>query len=177
MSVYKYRIHAGSDCVRLLLHTCKPITYTMAHRLQESGDDAAASRSLSMEARRVAAMCAAMEIVSLRSPGCAMGSGDYLREILPRSKAMAKPKKSRAQQMVQEYPLVTTLLAELPAIEDRRQCAVRFHQLMEQRCPLEIPIQYERLFLHTPARKKEKTSDHRRGAPKSYRRRVSHPRV
>jgi hypothetical protein len=64
MSVYQYRLHSGSDCVRFLLHTCKPMTYTMAHRLQESGDDAAAARTLSMEARRVAAMYAAMDIVS-----------------------------------------------------------------------------------------------------------------
>jgi hypothetical protein len=56
-----------SDGVKLLLHACKPMTYTMAQPLHESGDDAAASRSLSMEARCVAAMCAAMEIVSLRS--------------------------------------------------------------------------------------------------------------
>jgi hypothetical protein len=39
------------------------MTYTMAHRLQESGDDAAASRSLSMEARCVAATFADMHIV------------------------------------------------------------------------------------------------------------------
>jgi hypothetical protein len=153
------------------------MTYTMAHPLQESGDDAAASRSLSMEARRVAAMCAAMEIVSLRSPGCEMGSGDHLREILTRSKAMAKPKKSRAQQTVQEHPLVTTLLAELQAIDDRRQCAVRFHTLMNQRCPLEIPVQYERLFLHSPAGKEEKKDDYRRGTQQSHRRRIPHQRV
>ena len=153
------------------------MTYTMAHRLQESGDDAAASRSLSMEARRVAAMCAAMEIVSLRSPGCEMGSGDRLREILPRSKAMAKPNKSRAQQTLQEQQTVTELLAELEAIEEQRQYAVRLHMLMNQCCSLEIPVQYERLFLHSPARKEENTYDYRRRTPKSHRRRVSHRRV
>src|SRR5215475_451930 len=61
---------SGSDCVRLLLHTTKPITYTMAHRLQESGDNAAASHSLSIDAYCVAAMYADMDIVSLWSPGC-----------------------------------------------------------------------------------------------------------
>ncbi len=39
---------------------------------RRGADNAAASRSLSMEARRVAAMFAAM-VISLRSPGCAVG--------------------------------------------------------------------------------------------------------
>jgi len=38
-------------------------------------------------------------------------------------------------------PLVTVLLAELQASEERRQYTVRFHQLMNQRCHREIPIQ------------------------------------
>jgi hypothetical protein len=33
---------------------------------------------------------------------------------------MAKPKKSRAQQTLPEHPLVTALLAELQASEERR---------------------------------------------------------
>ena len=90
---------------------------------------------------------------------------------------MAKPKKSRAQQTLPEHPLVTALLAELQAIEERMQCAVRFHTLMNQRCHLEIPVQYERLFLHTPARNEKNTHDHRRGTQKSHRRRVPHQRV
>ena len=90
---------------------------------------------------------------------------------------MAQPKKSRAQQTLPEHPLVTALLAEVQAIDDRRQCAVRFHTLMHQHCPLEIPVQYERLFLHAPARKEEIKHDHRRGTPKSRRRRVPHQRV
>ncbi len=90
---------------------------------------------------------------------------------------MAKPKKSRAQQTLPEHPLVTALLAELQAIDDRMQCAVRFHTLMNQRSHLEIPVQYERLFLHSPARKEEKNYDHRRGTQKSHRRRVSPLRV
>ena len=81
------------------------------------------------------------------------------------------------QQTLQEHPMVTELLAELQAIEERRQYAVRLHTLMHQRCPLETPIQYERLFLHSPARKEEKTYDHRRGTPKSHRRRISHLRI
>ena len=69
---------------------------------------------------------------------------------------MAKPTTSRAQQPWQDHPLVEELLVELQAIEERMQCAVRLHTLMNQRCPLEIPVQYERLFLHSPARKEEK---------------------
>jgi hypothetical protein len=49
---------------------------------------------------------------------------------------MAKLKKSRNQQTVQEDAIVQELLAELQAIEEWRQCAVRFHQLMNQRCHL-----------------------------------------
>jgi hypothetical protein len=90
---------------------------------------------------------------------------------------MAKPNKSRAQQTLQEHPMVEELLAELQAIEERRQCAVRLHMLMNQRCPLEIPVQYERLFLHSPARKEENKYDYRRRTQKSHRRRVSHRRV
>ena len=90
---------------------------------------------------------------------------------------MAQPKKSRAQPTLPEHPLVTALLAEVQAIDDRRQCAVRFHTLMHQHCPLEIPVQYERLFLHAPAGKAEKKYDYRRGPQKSHRRRVPQQRV
>jgi hypothetical protein len=45
---------------------------------------------------------------------------------------MAKPTTSRAQQPWQEHPMVEELLAELQAIEERMQCAVRFHTLMDQ---------------------------------------------
>ena len=90
---------------------------------------------------------------------------------------MAQPKQARAQQTVPEHPLVTALLAELQVIEERRQCAVRFHTLMHQHCPLEIPVQYERLFLHAPAGHKENTRDYRRGTQKSNRRRVPQTRV
>ena len=53
---------------------------------------------------------------------------------------MTKLKKSRDQQTVHEDAIVQELLMELQAIEERRQCAVRFHQLMHQRCHLEIPV-------------------------------------
>jgi hypothetical protein len=85
---------------------------------------------------------------------------------------MAKPKKSRAQQPWQEHPLVEELLAEVEAIEERRQCVVRFHTLMHQHGPLEIPVQYERLFLHAPAGQVKHTHDNPRGTPKSQRRRI-----
>ena len=90
---------------------------------------------------------------------------------------MAKPHKSRAQQPWQEHPLVEEVLAELQAIDDRMQCAVRLHTLMDQHCPLEIPVQYERLFLHSPAGKEENKDDYRRSTEQSHRRRVSHIRV
>ena len=58
---------------------------------------------------------------------------------------MAKPHESQDQHTWQEDPLVAEVLAELPALDDRRQCAVRLHTLMHQRCHLERPVQYERL--------------------------------
>jgi hypothetical protein len=85
---------------------------------------------------------------------------------------MAKPHKSRDQQTVQEQRIITELLAEVEAIEERRQCVVRFHTLMDQHCPLEIPVQYERLFLHAPAGHVKHTHDHRRGTNQSQRRRI-----
>ena len=90
---------------------------------------------------------------------------------------MAKPTTSRAQQPWQEHPLVEAVLAELQAIDDRMQCAVRLHTLMDQHCPLEIPVQYERLFLHSPAGKEENKDDYRRGTQQSHRRRIPHQRV
>jgi hypothetical protein len=90
---------------------------------------------------------------------------------------MAKPKKSREQQRMQEDAIVQELLAEVQAVEERRQCAVRLHQLMHQRCHLEIPVQYERLWCRAPTRPEESTHDHRRGTQQSRRRRLSHSRV
>ena len=90
---------------------------------------------------------------------------------------MAQPKKSRTQQTLPEHPLVMALLAELQAIDDRRQCAHRFHTLMNQCCHLETPVQYERLFLHAPAGHKENTRDYRRGTQKSNRGRVPQTQV
>ena len=89
---------------------------------------------------------------------------------------MAKPNKPRAQQTLQEHPMVEELLAELQALEERRQCAVRLHTLMNQHCPLEIPVQYERLFLHSPAGKEEKIYDGPRSPEQSHRRGLSHIR-
>jgi hypothetical protein len=43
---------------------------------------------------------------------------------------MAKRKKTRDQQTVQEDAIVQELLAELQAIEERRQYAIRWHTLM-----------------------------------------------
>jgi hypothetical protein len=90
---------------------------------------------------------------------------------------MAKRKQSRNQQTVQEDAIVKELLMELQAIAEWRQCAVRWHQLMDQRCHLEIPVQFERLFRRFPPRPEESTHDHRRGTYKSRRRRLPHSRV
>ena len=90
---------------------------------------------------------------------------------------MAKRKKSRDQQMVQEDAIVQELLAEVQAIEARRQDASRWHTLMNQRGHLEIPVQYERLCRRFPPRPEESTHDHRRGTQQSRRRRLSHSRV
>lgn len=54
---------------------------------------------------------------------------------------MVKSNKSRDQQTVQEHPLVTELLAELQAVEERRQCAARLHTLMNQHCLHETSVQ------------------------------------
>ena len=72
---------------------------------------------------------------------------------------MAKPNQSRNEQTVQEQRIISELLAELQAIEERRQYAVRLHMLMDQHGPLEIPVQYERLFRRLPAGKAENTYD------------------
>jgi hypothetical protein len=90
---------------------------------------------------------------------------------------MAKRKQSREQQTVHEDAIMKELLVELQAIEEQRQCAVRFHQLMDQRCHLEIPVQFERLFRRAPTRPEESTHDHRRGTHTSRRRRIPHSRV
>lgn len=90
---------------------------------------------------------------------------------------MAKRKQSRNQQTVQEDAIIKELLMELQAIAERRQGAVRFHQLMNQRCHLEIPVQYERLWRRSPTQAKESTHDYHRGTHKSRRRRLSHSRV
>ena len=89
---------------------------------------------------------------------------------------MAKPRKAREQQTVQEDAIMKELLVEVQAIAERRQCAVRWHQLIDQRCHLEIPVQFERLFRRFPPRPEESTHDHRRGTQKSRRRRLSHSR-
>jgi hypothetical protein len=90
---------------------------------------------------------------------------------------MAKRKKSRDQQTVHDDAIVQELSAEVQASEERRQCAVRFHTLMNQRYQLEIPVQYERLVRRSPTRPEEHLHDHRRGTHQSRRRRLSHSRV
>ena len=90
---------------------------------------------------------------------------------------MAKLQKSRNQQTVQEDAIVKELLMELQAMEEWRQYAVRWHQLMHQHCHLERPVQDERLWRRAPPRPEESTHDHRRSTQQSRRRRLSHSRV
>jgi hypothetical protein len=90
---------------------------------------------------------------------------------------MAKRKQSRDQQTVQQDTIVQELLTEVQAVEERRQYALRWHTLMNQRCHLEIPVQFERLWRRASTRPEESTHDHRRGTQKSRRRRLSHSRV
>ena len=87
---------------------------------------------------------------------------------------MAKPHDPQNHEVCQEHPIITELLAELQAIQERRQYAVRLHTLMNQHGPREIPVQYERLFLRSPAGQEEKKDDYRRRTHKSHRRRVPH---
>ena len=90
---------------------------------------------------------------------------------------MAKRKKSHNQQTVQEDAIINELLMELQAIAERRQGAVRLHTLMHQRCHLERPVHYERLWRRAPTRPEESTHDYHRGTHKSRRRRLPHSRV
>ena len=90
---------------------------------------------------------------------------------------MAQRKQSRDQQTVQEDTVIKELLMELQAIAERRQYAVRWQQLMHQRCHCETPVQYEKLFGCAPTRPEESTHDHRRGTHNSRQRRLSHSRV
>ena len=90
---------------------------------------------------------------------------------------MAKRKKARDKQTAQEDAIIKELLAEVQALAERRQCAVRLHQLMNQRWHLEIPVQFERLWRRAPTWPQESTHDHRRGTQQSCRRRLSHTRV
>lgn len=89
---------------------------------------------------------------------------------------MAKPHDPHNHKVFQEHPMITELLAELQAIEERRQYAVRWHTLMNQHGPLAIPVQYERLFLRSPVGQEEKKDDDRRRTQKSHRRWVPYLR-
>ena len=68
------------------------------------------------------------------------------------------------------------LMAELREIEERINYAIAFHKLMNQRSHIDTPVQYERLFLHSPGGKKEKEYDHRTGHRQSNLRRIPHIR-
>jgi hypothetical protein len=70
-----------------------------------------------------------------------------------------------------------TLLMELHAIDERVTLARRVHQLMGQCMPIEIPVQYERLYLLSLAGRGEPTNDHPRGRRHRRRRRVPPARV
>jgi hypothetical protein len=89
---------------------------------------------------------------------------------------MAAPHGPHHNEVFQEHPMVVELLAELQVLEEQRQCAVRFHQLMNQYGPLDLPVQYERLFRRSPAGQEEKKDDDRRRTHKGRRRRLPHAR-
>jgi hypothetical protein len=87
---------------------------------------------------------------------------------------MIKPHNTREPEVLQEHPMVKTILAELQTIDDRRQWEDRFYKLMDQRSHIGIPVQYERLFLYSSEEKEEKKHDHQRSRKQSNRRRISH---
>jgi hypothetical protein len=70
-----------------------------------------------------------------------------------------------------------TLMAELRAIHDHTTVARRFHQLMGQCTHLEMPVQYERLYLRSLVRQEEPSNDDPRGRQHRRRRRLPHSRV
>ena len=65
-----------------------------------------------------------------------------------------------------------TLLREFHAIDERATLARRLHQLMGQCMPIEIPVQYERLYLLSLAGRGELTNDYPRSRRHRRRRRV-----
>src|SRR5690349_2730673 len=67
-----------------------------------------------------------------------------------------------------------TLMVELQAIHDRATLARRLHQLMGQCTQVEIPVQYERLYLRSLARQEEPSNDDPRGHQHRRRRRLPH---
>ena len=87
---------------------------------------------------------------------------------------MAKRKKAREQQTVQEDAILQELLMEVQALAEQRQDAVRWQTLMHQRFQLERPLHYERLARRAPTRPEESTYDHHRGTHQSRRRRLPH---
>jgi hypothetical protein len=90
---------------------------------------------------------------------------------------MTQSHQSRDQQTVQAQRIIAALLAALPAIEERRQWAVRFHTFLRQRCHRARPVQDARLFLRSLEGTEENKDDHRRGTHKSRRRRVPQQRL
>ena len=50
------------------------------------------------------------------------------------------------------------LMAKLREIEERMHYAVTLHKLMNQHSHIDIPVQYERLFIRSPSRGKRKKS-------------------
>jgi hypothetical protein len=90
---------------------------------------------------------------------------------------MIKPHNTREPEVLQEHPMVKTILAELQTIDDRRQWEDRFYKLMDRRSHIGIPVQYERLFLYSSEEKEEKKHDHQRSRKQSNRRRISHQRI
>ena len=70
-----------------------------------------------------------------------------------------------------------TFMVELHAIHERAALARRFHQLMGQCSHIEIPVQYERLYLRSLAQPEEPSNDDPRGHQHRRRKRLPHARI
>jgi hypothetical protein len=70
-----------------------------------------------------------------------------------------------------------TLLREVHTIAERATLACRFHQLMGQCTQIEMPVQYERLYLLSLAERGKPSNDDPRGRQHRRRRRLPLARV
>jgi hypothetical protein len=67
----------------------------------------------------------------------------------------------------------TRLMAVLEESDERTAYAATFHRIMQQRAPLGVPVQYERLLLYTQGGKRKKKRLGRK-APKTGKLKLLH---